>query len=270
MSQQGENSVRVCVWRGGRRNGKDSGWNKISLQEKKNPHKVSRGRTVQILKVTEQNKKSRLTLESELAAGWQHVWAESGERSSHAGRNTSLNTHSFPLLHKHTPHISCLRLAVLAQPLWLKHKRWKSAETWLNKRPTQVEAEFKRKPGLCDEKQPPSDEITQTWGDTITQNYKEMSIHIIPPSDYSYCAQLHDLNTTVSLFYNTLFTTFQLQTLTSVTLLHVSDSWSHWLPFTLRLLLHVISYKNLCPVLHNVLQMFMSHMQQSPNVVSFK
>lgn len=205
MSQQGENSVRVCVWRGGRRNGKDSGWNKISLQEKKTPHKVSRGRTVQILKVTEQNKKSRLTLESELAAGWQHVWAESGERSSHAGRNTSLNTHSFPLLHKHTPHISCLRLAVLAQPLWLKHKRWKSAETWLNQRPTQVEAEFKRKPGLCDEKQPPSDEITQTWGDTITQNYKEMSIHIIPPSDYSYCAQLHYLNTTVSPFYNTLF-----------------------------------------------------------------
>lgn len=269
MSQQGENSVRVCVWRGGRRNGKDSGWNKISLQEKKKPHKVSRGRTVQILKVTEQNKKSRLTLESELAAGWQHVWAESGERSSHAGRNTSLNTHSFPLLHKHTPHISCLRLAVLAQPLWLKHKRWKSAETWLNQRPTQVEAEFKRKPGLCDEKQPPSDEITQTWGDTITQNYKEMSIHIIPPSDYSYCAQLHYLNTTVSLFYF-YSTTFQLETLTSVTLLHVSDSWSHWLPFTLRLLLHVISYKNLFPVLHNVLQMSRSHMQQSPNVVSFK
>lgn len=37
--------------------------------KKKKPHKVSRGRTVQILKVTEQNKKSRLTLESELAAG---------------------------------------------------------------------------------------------------------------------------------------------------------------------------------------------------------
>lgn len=37
--------------------------------EKKKTHKVSQGRTVQILKVTEQNKKSRLTLESELAAG---------------------------------------------------------------------------------------------------------------------------------------------------------------------------------------------------------
>ena len=183
------------------------------------------------------------------AAGWQHVWAESGERSSHAGRNTSLNTHththSFPLLHKHTPHISCLRLAVLAQPLWLKHKRWKSAETWLNQRPTHVEAEFKRKLGLCDEKQPPSDEMTQNVKWYNNTQLQKMSIHIIPPPDYSYRAQLHYLNTTASPIYNTLFLLHYISVgnPASVTLLHISDSWSHWLLFTLRLLLHVISYK---------------------------